>query len=84
MEVGWKLTLIVQLPLAATKGRQLLLCVQPLEIARLLMFRGTAPLFVTVTGCEALVVPVSWLLKVRLRGETVGADTIPVPVSAMV
>jgi hypothetical protein len=82
--VGWKLTLMVQVALGAMEGRQLLLCVQPLEIVKLLMLRASEAVFVTVTGWEALVVPTSWLLKVRLPGETVGADTIPVPVSPMV
>lgn len=48
--VGLKLTLIVQLALAATEGRQLLLWVQPLEIARLVKLRAAGPVFVTVTG----------------------------------
>jgi hypothetical protein len=47
---GWKLTLTVQLALAATEGRQLLLCVHPFEIATLLTLRATEPVFVTVTG----------------------------------
>ena len=76
--------MIVQLVLGATKGRQLLVCAQSLEIARLVMFSATELVFVMVTGWEALVVPTSWLLKVRLPLERVGADTIPVPVSPMV
>jgi hypothetical protein len=82
--VGWKLTLIVQLTLGAMEGRQLLLCVQSVEITKLVMFSATGLVFVTVTGWEALVAPTSWLLKVRLPGETVGADTIAVPVSPTV
>ena len=82
--MGWKLTLIVQLALDATRGRQLLVSVQSFESAKLVMFSATRLVFVRVTGWEALVVPTSWLLKVRLPGETVGADTIPVPVSPMV
>lgn len=81
---GLKLTLIVQLVLGATKGRQLLVCVQSLEIAKLVMFSATELVLVTVKGWEALVVPTSWLLKVRLPVDRVGADTIPVPVSPMV
>jgi len=79
--VGWKLTLIVQLPLAAMEGRQLLLCVQPLEIVKLLMLSATGPVLATVTGWGVLVVPTSWLLKLRLVGERLGADRIPVPES---
>jgi hypothetical protein len=84
LAVGAKLTLIVQLPLGATEGRQLLLSVQSLEIDRLLMLRATVPVFVTVTGCEALVVPTSWLVKVRLPEEIVGAGRTPVPFSCTV
>jgi len=72
---------MVQLALGATEGTQLLLCVQSLEIARLVMLSATGLVLVTVTGWEALVVETSWLLKVRLTGETVGADTIPMPAS---
>jgi hypothetical protein len=83
--VGWKLTLIVQLALAATEGRQLLLCVQPLEIVKLLMLSATVPVFVTVTGWGGLVVPTSWWLKLRLVGETLGAGRrTPVPLSGTV
>jgi hypothetical protein len=81
---GWKLTLIVQLALAVTDGRQLLLCVNPLEVATLLIVNGTALLFVTVTGKEALEVPTSWLPKFKLTGETFTAATLPVPLKAMV
>jgi len=42
--------LIVQLPLAAMEGRQLLLCVQPLEIVKPLMLSATGPVLATVTG----------------------------------
>ena len=77
--------MIVQLALAAIEGRQLLLCVQPLEIVKLLMLIASAPVFVTVTGLEALVVPTGWLLKLRLVGETLGAGRrTPVPLNATV
>ena len=56
-ETGRKLTFTVQLPLGGTEGRQLLLCVQPFEIFRLVMLRARAPVFVKVTACEALVAP---------------------------
>jgi hypothetical protein len=59
LAVGWKLTLIVQLAVAATEGRQLLPCVQPLEIVKLLMLSATEPVLVTLTGCAVLVVPTS-------------------------
>jgi len=80
-EMGRKLTLTVQLPLAATEGRQLLLCVQPFETVRLVMLRGRLPVFVKVTCCGALVVPATWLLKFRFAGETSGAGRMPVPFS---
>ena len=81
LAVGAKLTLIVQLPLGATEGRQLLLCVQPLVIAILLMARAQLLVFVRVTACAALVVPTSCPAKLRLVGETLGAGTNPVPLS---
>jgi hypothetical protein len=80
---GRKLTLTIQLELAAMDGRQLSVSVQPLETARLVMAMAAELLFVIVTGWEALEVPTSWLLKVNPPGETVGADTMPAPVSAM-
>ena len=83
--VGWKLTLIVQLAPGATEGRQLLLCVQPLEIVKVLMLSVSAPVFVTVTGWGVLVVPTGWLLKLRLEGEKLGAGRrTPVPLNATV
>jgi hypothetical protein len=63
---------------------QLLLWVNPLEVATLLTVNGTALLFVTVTGKEALEVPTSWLPKLKLTGETFTAATLPVPLKAMV
>ena len=82
--MGAKLTLIVQLPTGATEGKQLFVCVQSLEIAKLVMFIATVLVFVTVTGCEAVVVPTSWLLKVRLTGETLGGGRTPVPLSCTI
>jgi hypothetical protein len=49
-KTGWKLTLIVQLELAATVGRQLLVSIQPLEIDTLLTPNTKGPLLVRVTG----------------------------------
>jgi hypothetical protein len=81
---GWKLTLIVQLPMAAMVGTQLLSCFQPLEIATLPTLNSTEPIFMSVTGCGGLCVPTSWALKLKLVGETLAAETIPMPVSATV
>ncbi len=49
----------------------------------LVMFNEAVPLLVRVTDCAALLVPTSWLAKVRLVGErlTAGAlAAVPVPV----
>lgn len=81
LAVGLKLTLIVQLALGATEGRQLSLSVQSIEIAKLVKLRATVPVLVTVTGCEALVVPTNWSLKLKVKGEILGAPTTPVPLS---
>ena len=45
---------------------------------------GAAPEFVSVTFWAALVVPTSWLPKVRLPGFRVTPATVPVPLSATV
>jgi len=42
------------------------------------------PVFVIVIGSGALAIPMPWLLKFRLAGDTLatGADTVPVPDNA--
>ena len=45
--------------------------------------RGPGPLFVTVTGCDTLVVPTAWLLKLSELAESVIEGGTPVPVRLM-
>jgi hypothetical protein len=85
--VGAKLTLMVQLPLAArVEGLEGQLVVSeklPL-VTMLLIVRGIVPVLLRVTGCEAPVVPTAWLPKEgRVEGETeaVGAVAVPVKVT---
>jgi hypothetical protein len=51
----------------------------------LVMLRATVPSLLRVTDCAGLVVPRSWVAKVRLVGDKVafGPDTIPVPLKAI-
>src|SRR5579872_320662 len=69
---GVKVTLMVQdAPLLSVLG-QLLVCAKspafvPLR-AILLIFKGALPLFLSVTVCGALVVPTTWLPKLKLPG----------------
>ncbi len=50
----------------------------------LVMLRATLPVFVSVTFCAALVVPTSWLAKVRLAADRLTTGAVPVPVRLMV
>jgi hypothetical protein len=89
--VGVKLTATVQLPFTATgiAGEQLVpAAAMPKgpEVAIALMVRLAVPLFVSVTVCDALVVPTTWeVAKVTLVGARVamGAAT-PVPLKEIV
>jgi hypothetical protein len=68
--VGEKVTLIVQEPLAATLPSQLSVSPKLALTATLVMVSAPLPVLLSATGCEALVVPVSWGPKVRLVGAT--------------
>ena len=78
--VGVKVTLIVQEPLTATLPAQLLLSPKLALATMLAMVIAPLPVLLSVTGCDALVVPTFWLLNVRLPGETCAVRAIPVPV----
>jgi len=87
--VGVNVTLIVQLPMAATGV--VVLQVVPLAAtakspvtAMLLKLKGAAPVLVTVTGLAPLVVPSGWLPKGRIVGDSETTGVVPVPVSETV
>ncbi len=82
--VGVKLTLIVQFAPTARVVGQALVWVKSPRVTIPLMVRGSAPLLVSVTGLGELAVPMFWLAKVRLAGDSVTAGAIPVPVKLMV
>jgi hypothetical protein len=88
--VGAKLTLMVQFVPAARVEElagQLLVSEKLALVTMLVIVRGTVPVLLTVTGCEALVVPTPWLPKEgRLEGETVtvGAAAVPLKVTIWV
>ena len=68
--VGVKVTVIVQLPLAATELAHVLVWAKSPGLApvkpMLLMLRAVFPVLFTVTNCATLVVERDWLPKVRL------------------
>src|SRR5437879_1521006 len=64
--VGVNVTLIVQLAPAATEAPQVLVSAKsPLEDMALIV-SGAVPVLLSVTACATLLVPISWLPKVRL------------------
>jgi len=78
---GVKVTLMVQFFPGSTLDPQLLVSPKLVLAAMLLMVSVALPVLVSVTGCEALVVPTLTLLKVRLVGERVTAGAVvPTPV----
>jgi hypothetical protein len=84
--VGAKVTLMVQLPFAATVAGdtgQLFVCAKSPALVPVmvipLMVSAALPLFVSVTVCAALVVFIGWLpngTEVGVR-ETPGLDAVP-------
>ncbi len=82
--VGAKVTDTVQVPLTATVA-QLLVCeksLTPEDTATLETTKGEVPVFVSVTTCAALAVPVCCALNVKLLGLRLAEPWIPVAVSA--
>src|SRR4030081_2434216 len=78
--VGVKVTVIVQLALIATLLPQVLVCAKSPLAAMLLMVNVAVPVFLSVTFCEAFVVPTCWPLNVRLLGVSLTKGASPVPV----
>jgi hypothetical protein len=74
--VGVKVTEMVQLAPAGKLEGQAVVSAKLPEAAIPLIERATAPVFVKVIVCAALVVPTVWLAKLKLVGEklTAGAD----------
>jgi hypothetical protein len=66
---GAKVTLTVHEPLAATLLPQLLVWLKFALVAMLVIAMAAAPPFVSVTGCDALVVPAIKLPNVKFRGD---------------
>ena len=80
VEAGVKVTLMAQLLPAARLEPQVLVSAKlPLAVIEL-MVSAAVPVFERVTVCAALVVPCSWLPKLRLTGETPAMGATPVPV----
>ena len=77
--VGVKVTLIVQLELAANVAGQLLIWAKSPVAWMLVMFNAALPLLVRVTLCAALEVPTGWLGKNKVVGVKL-AVVEPVPV----
>src|SRR5579863_8142811 len=83
MNVTWNWQLF---PAAAAAGSvpqfELLTAKSPL-VENELRVRALVPLFVSVTVCAALVVPIVWLPYVTLEAERLTPATVPVPLVAM-
>src|SRR5579862_964177 len=79
-EVGVKVTLITQLVLGARLAGQLLIWEKfPLTVTPV-MTSAALPVLVSVTGCEALGLPIDWLGKVSVVGDSVTTGTaFPAP-----
>ena len=80
---GVKVTLIVQLPLAATELPQVLVWAKSPGLVpamvRLDIVKAAVPVLLRVTVCATLVELTAWLPKERLPGETPAAGAVPVP-----
>jgi hypothetical protein len=81
--VGLKVTLMVQLPLAATEPPQVLVWAKSPALAPVKLrpetVSMTLPVLLSVTVCAALVVPTDWELNVKLVAERLTAEEVPVP-----
>ncbi len=88
-EAGVIVTLIVQLPPAATEVPHVLVWAKspglaPVKPILLTKFNTALPVLVRVTDCAALVVPRFWLAKTRLEAFRLTAGPPPVPERLMV
>ena len=81
--VGVNVTSIVQLSPAPTEAPQLLVSPKSPLAPTLEMVTADEPLLVKVTGCEGLVVPTPWSVKVKLPGETVMGEDWLIPLKAI-
>jgi hypothetical protein len=68
--VGVKVSLIVQEPLAATLPAQVFVAAKLALGVMLVMVSAALPVLLSVTACDALIVPTFWLPNGRLDGET--------------
>jgi len=86
--LGEKVTVMVQVALAASDAGQSLVCVKSVAFAPVMampvIVSGAVPEFRSVEVCDALVVPTSCEPNVRPLGVSVTAGAVPVPVSATV
>src|SRR5437899_5808623 len=84
LDVGLKVTLMLQLAPAASEMPQALVCAKSPAlvpvIAMLLMVKLVVPVFLSVTDLATLVVPIACVEKVRLVGDNVavGAEVTAV------
>lgn len=81
--VGVNVTLVVQLPLAATEPPQLFVWAKSPLALIVRLVKGPLPVLVRVMDCAALVVETDCPAKVRLVGErlTTGANPVPLRVT---
>src|SRR5438552_3136691 len=77
--VGVKVTLMAQLPPAATLDPQVLVSAKLPVTVMPEIAKGADAEFVRVAVSEGLVVPIPWLPRLRLDGEMPGAGLAPVP-----
>src|SRR5256712_666884 len=78
--VGVNVTLIAQLPSAATEVPQVLVCAKSPLATMPGTLSAALPVLFSVTVCAALVVFTSWLANVKLVGERLTRGAVPVPV----
>ena len=83
--VGEKVTLMTQFAPTPRLDPQVLICAKLPVTTILEMVNAAVPVLVTVTACDALVVPTGWLGKVRLVSDklTTGAGR-PFPARTIV
>lgn len=77
--VGVKVTLIVQLELAATVAPQLLVWAKSPDAIIVVRVSGASPTFDRVTVCMLLVVPTSWLANIKDGTDRLTTGAMPVP-----
>jgi hypothetical protein len=84
MPVGEKVTESEQLAAAASDAPQVFVSPKsPLALIEAIV-NELVPLFISVTGCAALIVPTTCELNCKLPGESVATGPLPVPVSGTI